>query len=220
MGLSNCVPNSVSTSFSRCFAIAREQTHGEPFWVSSRTSFRRQQVSLGPSFTGAGYFPVRTPSHHVDFEIGMSSRTSCRRTRRRECCLRFRFVFHGLSIPFKKCAPPALVKDERSAMSNGFGKGCRTPPHLVRRVYLVSNCAGGPGEPGLTNYGLFVRLRAPLLSSERGCPADPLLVLDFGDGALLLTGAQCGHPELSRYCRIVEHLLGLRPLALALDEQM
>jgi len=53
-----------------------------PRSASWRMSSSLQQVILSPSFTGCGYFPVRTPSHQVDFETGRRWRTSLRRMRR------------------------------------------------------------------------------------------------------------------------------------------
>lgn len=38
--------------------------------ISARISSTRHTVVFGPSLTGFGYFPVRTPFSHVDFEIG------------------------------------------------------------------------------------------------------------------------------------------------------
>jgi hypothetical protein len=42
----------------------------------------RQHVVRAPSFTGFGYFPERTPSHHADFDMGTIFNTASNRMRR------------------------------------------------------------------------------------------------------------------------------------------
>ena len=43
--------------------------------MSANTSDARQTVARGPSLTGSGNLPSRTPCHHVDLLIGMSGGT-------------------------------------------------------------------------------------------------------------------------------------------------